>query len=98
MQPKRIDTPRQSKANIARLKNELGRGIVTLEFMKLDLTRRRVIGTRDLKHIPLEFHPKGTVNKNGGARKVNNDVLALFDLQKGAWISLKTNSITEIFC
>jgi hypothetical protein len=98
MQPKQINTPRQSRANIARLKNELGRGIVTLEFMKLDLSRRRVIGTRNLNHIPLEHHPKGAVNKNGDARKVSIDTLSVFDLQKGSWISLKTNSITEIFC
>lgn len=98
MQPKRINTPRQSKANIAKLKNELGKGIVTFEFTKLDHTRRRVIGTRSLDYIPLEHHPKGAVKKNGDARAVSVDTLSVFDLQKNAWISLKTGSITEIFC
>ena len=98
MQPKRIDTPRQSKANIAKLKAELGKTVVTFEFTKLDHTRRRVIGTRSLDHIPLEHHPKGAVKKSGDPRAVSSDTLSVFDLQKGAWISFKTSAITEIFC
>lgn len=98
MQPKQINTPRQSKANIAKLKAELGKGVVTLEFTKMDHTRRRVIATRSLDFIPLEHHPKGAVKKNGDARRVSEDTLSVFDIQKNSWISLKTGSITEIFC
>lgn len=98
MKAKLINTPRQSKANITKLKSALSEGIVTFEFQKKDLSRRRVVATTNLNHIPIEFHPKGATRKDGSERKQSENTIAVFDLQKGSWISLLKTNITEIYC
>jgi hypothetical protein len=69
--------------------DEASKHVIAVEFEKADGTTRVLKGTLDLKQIPKEKHPKGL-------REVNEEVVALFDVELGNWRSFRLDSIKRI--
>ena len=70
---------------IDNLKHALKEGDVTVKFNKVDGSVRVMRCTLKEGAFP---EPKGD-----GKRKINTDVLSVWDLEKNAWRSFKTDSI-----
>lgn len=73
----------------ANLNSTLRSAKATIEFEKLDGSLRRIYCTLQESFLPTkEF---GT-----GKRKVNDDILVVWDLEKNAWRSFRIASIKSI--
>lgn len=75
------------------LKNILRTTHATIVFEKKDGTLREMKCTLSESRIPSEFMPK---NEKTSTRAVNDNALAVFDLEKNAWRSFRYDSIKEI--
>lgn len=84
------DNPFVTQEGKAWLKSILSRESVTVLFEKLDGTTREMHCTLLHERIPDESKPK-----NSGKAQ-NDEVLAVFDLQKQAWRSFRYDSVKEI--
>ena len=71
------------------LKAALRKGLVKFTFKKLDGTIREAFGTRNMKYVPTENHPKGT-----GVEV--DSVVKFYDLDKQAWRSVSVKAEIEI--
>ncbi len=65
-------------------------GNATITFTKKDGTTRKMICTLNENVIPQEKAPKNT------GRAKNDDVLAVYDVEKQEWRSFRFDSIKEI--
>lgn len=65
-------------------------GVVIVEFVKKDGTLRKIVGTLQEQKIPSEKAPKNV------GREKNDDVLAIFDLEKSEWRSFRYDSVRKI--
>jgi hypothetical protein len=68
-------------------------GVVGVEFVKLDGTKRSMSCTLDEDVIPAESLPKTTSETPHAKSK---DALAVFDVEKGEWRSFRWDSITAV--
>jgi hypothetical protein len=73
--------------DIDNLKFQLNEGHVRVEFTKVDGTHRSMLCTKNFHEIPIESIPVGT-NK-----KLNENILRVYDLEKQAWRSIRLDSI-----
>lgn len=72
------------------LKFILRQGNVTVEFKKSDGSIRKMFCTLKENKIPVEKSPK-----NSG-RKQNDEILAVFDVEKQDWRSFRWDSIVNL--
>ena len=83
------------------LKSHLNYGPVTVTFTKKDGTERIMLCTTNEDLIPKVIHESNTNNpvdfpKEKPARKINEDVLPVYDLEAKAWKSFRWDSIKTI--
>lgn len=76
------------------LSNTLKTNIATIEFKKLDGTMRKMRCT--LMPTELPEQEDSDQEKNKTARKINEDVLCVFDLEKQEWRSLRVENLKSI--
>lgn len=69
--------------------NELRTGIYTVEFTKVDGTPRTMRCTLLEQYLPEKSEYEST-------RKVNDDVMAVWDLDKNAWRSFRLDAVTFV--
>ena len=62
---------------------------VRIEFTKIDGSHRSMLCTRNFVDIPDSMKPTGT------GRRINDAVVSVFDLEKQAWRSIRTDGILE---
>lgn len=63
---------------------------LSIEFLKKDGTTRKMLCTLNENMIPKEKAPKNT------GRAKNEDVIAVYDLEKQEWRSFRFHSISRI--
>jgi hypothetical protein len=68
-------------------------GVVGVDFVKLDGTKRTMSCTLDETVIPTDALPKTT---SATPRAKSKDALAVFDVEKGEWRSFRWDSITAV--
>lgn len=83
MKAKLLESKRQG------ILDELNRGIVDLQFKKVNGDLRNMTATRDFGLIPEEKHPKGEVSDK------NTDIVTLFDLEVKDWRSFRVENLVE---
>lgn len=69
------------------LRKMLKESTVSVTFLKNDGSERKMLCTLKENSIPAEKMPKNT------GKKVNSDVLAVFDLEKQDWRSFRYDAI-----
>lgn len=83
------------------LKSHLKHGPVTVLFTKKDGTERVMLCTTSESLVPQEVHETNTNNPIDfpapkKERKVNEDVMPIYDLESKAWKSFRWDSIKEV--
>ena len=73
--------------DINNLKTHLTEGQVRVDFTKVDGSHRSMLCTKNFTSIPPTQVPKNT------KKKQNDSVLAVFDLEKQAWRSIRIENI-----
>ncbi len=73
--------------NESEIKSALRDGIVTIVFIKKDVTERTLFGTTNFDEIPIDKHPIGT------NRALSDEVCRCFDVQIGEWRSFRWDSV-----
>jgi len=74
--------------NLDDLKLQLTEGQVRVEFTKVDGTHRSMLCIKNFQEIPIESVPVGTTDK-----KLNENILKVYDLEKQAWRSIRIDNI-----
>ena len=83
------------------LKSHLKYGPVTVTFTKKDGSERTMICTTNTNLVPQTLHETNTSNPIDfpvlkKERKVNEDVMPVYDIESKAWKSFRWDSIKEI--
>jgi hypothetical protein len=83
------------------LKSHLAYGPTTVVFTKKDGTERVMNCTTNPKLVPQELHESNTDNpvdfpKPKKEKKVNEEVMPVYDLEAKAWKSFRWDSIKEV--
>lgn len=73
------------------LREELKRGIVTIDFIKVDGTRRIMKCTRNQEYI--QEHEVVSEKKTDRTRVETEGLLVVFDTEKNDWRSIRVDSI-----
>jgi hypothetical protein len=76
------------------LKGHLRIGSVTVTFTKKDGTERVMKCTTDPTIIM--FKDPSSVESKGSTRKINEDILPVFDLEANTWKSFRWDSIKQV--
>jgi hypothetical protein len=69
--------------------------VVVFTFKKKDGSERVMRGTTNLDLIPASKHPKSVTEGAEGTRKVNDSVIAVFDLDADEWRSFIIDNLVE---
>jgi len=70
---------------------------VTINFTKVDGTKRDMKCTLLMDFIPLQNRPqKKTEDDESKPRKENLDTIRVFDMEKSAWRSFRLDSINSV--
>lgn len=72
--------------------SRLQKGVVGVTFTKKDGTERTMMCTLDADVIPNDFAPKDEDSK----RAKNDEVLAVFDVEKEGWRSFRWDSVKAV--
>lgn len=75
------------------IQETLRTGAHIVVFTKVDGTQREMICTLDQDFLPEMEEKDGEKKKE---RKVNEEVLPVYDLQKKGWRSFRVDSVTEV--
>ena len=80
------------------LVESLKEGEVVVTFKKKDGTERVMKCTKNIAHIPEEFHPKTDkvvkLDENGNA--IESDTITVWDMESNGWRSFDYKSILKI--
>ena len=76
------------------LKGHLRAGPVTVTFTKKDGTERKMKCTTDTTLIM--FKDPTVVESKSTTRKVNEDIMPVFDLENAAWKSFRWDSVKQV--
>lgn len=75
----------------------LRKTIVTVQFMKADGNLRNMVCTLLPEHIPADQQPKSPGNGEPFIpREWPEDVIRVFDIEKGAWRSFRLDSVNSV--
>ena len=77
------------------LRSNLKSGLVTVTFIKKDGTERVMKCTTDPTLIMFK-DPSIVESKGPSTRKVNEDVMPVYDLESSAWKSFRWDSIKQV--
>jgi hypothetical protein len=79
---------------VEKLQNE----IVQLKFTKADGTERHMVGTKNIIHIPEEFHPKTdkVVKLDESGNPIETDLITVWDMEAKGWRSFNFGKVIEI--
>jgi hypothetical protein len=79
---------------VEKLQNE----IVQLSFTKADGTERQMVCTKNIVHIPQEFHPKTDkvvkLDENGNV--IESDNITVWDMEAKGWRSFNFSKVLEV--
>lgn len=75
------------------IKSVLKQSSATVDFIKKDGTNRKLVCTLDPELIP-GFASEDTEKEK--TRKVNEEALAVYDLEAGAWRSFRYDGVTSV--
>jgi hypothetical protein len=78
------------------LKSHLAYGPTTIVFTKKDGTERRMLCTTNPSLIPVVITESTEDKVEKPARKVNEEVLPVYDLEAKAWKSFRWDSIKSV--
>ena len=72
--------------------------IVQLSFTKADGSERRMVCTKNIIHIPEEFHPKTdkVVKLDENGKPVETDLVTVWDMEAKGWRSFNFGKLIEI--
>lgn len=70
--------------------------ICTVEFQKVNGTRRTMRCTLVESHIPATTETVVKPTKSGEPRKRSNEIINVWDLEKSAWRSFRIDSVQNI--
>ena len=79
---------------VEKLQNE----IVQLKFIKADGSERLMICTKNIIHIPQEFHPKTdkVVKLDENGNPIETDLVTVWDMESKGWRSFNFGKVIEI--
>ena len=79
---------------VEKLQNE----IVQLVFTKADGSERHMVCTKNIVHIPQEFHPKTdkVVKLDESGNVVESDNITVWDMEANGWRSFNFSKVLEI--
>ena len=79
---------------VEKLQNE----VVQLIFTKSDGTERHMVCTKNIVHIPEEFHPKTdkVVKLDENGNPIETDLITVWDIEKSGWRSFNFSKIVSI--
>lgn len=79
---------------VEKLQNE----IVQLSFTKADGSERHMVCTKNIVHIPEEFHPKTEkvvkLDENGNV--IESDNITVWDMEAKGWRSFNFSKVLEV--
>ena len=79
---------------VEKLQNE----IVQLSFIKVDGSERHMVCTKNIVHIPEEFHPKTEkvvkLDENGNI--IESDNVTVWDMEAKGWRSFNFSKVLEV--
>lgn len=79
---------------VEKLQNE----IVQLVFTKVDGSERHMVCTKNIIHIPEEFHPKTEkvvkLDENGNV--IESDNITVWDMEASGWRSFNFSKVLEV--
>ena len=80
------------------LVEKLQHEIVQLIFTKADGTERHMICTKNIVHIPEEFHPKTdkVVKLDENGNPIETDLITVWDMEAKGWRSFNFTKILEV--
>ena len=79
---------------IEKLQNE----IVQLTFIKADGSERPMVCTKNIFHIPEEFHPKTdkVVKLDENGNPVVTDLITVWDMENAGWRSFNFGKVIQV--
>ena len=80
------------------LVEKLQQEVVQLKFTKADGSVRHMVCTKNIIHIPEEFHPKTdkVVKLDENGNPIVSDIITVWDLEKTDWRSFNFSRVTDI--
>ena len=72
--------------------------IVQLKFTKADGSERHMVCTKNIIHIPEEFHPKTdkVVKLDENGNQIETDLVTVWDMEAKGWRSFNFGKVIEI--
>jgi len=79
---------------VEKLQNE----IVQLSFTKADGSVRDMVCTKNIIHIPEEFHPKTdkVIKLDENGNPIETDLVTVWDMESKGWRSFNFGKLTEV--
>ena len=79
---------------VEKLQNE----VVQLSFIKADGSERHMVCTKNITHIPEEFHPKTdkVVKLDENGNLIETDLVTIWDMESKGWRSFNFGKIIEV--
>jgi len=79
---------------VEKLQNE----VVQLSFTKADGSERHMVCTKNITHIPEEFHPKTdkVVKLDENGNPIETDLVTVWDMENKGWRSFNFGKVIEV--
>jgi hypothetical protein len=80
------------------LVEKLQQEVVQLVFTKADGTERHMVCTKNIVHIPEEFHPKTdkVVKLDENGNPIETDLITIWDMEQQGWRSFNFSKVLEV--
>lgn len=80
------------------LVEKLQQEVVQLVFIKADGTERHMVCTKNIVHIPEEFHPKTdkVVKLDENGNPIETDLITIWDMEQQGWRSFNFSKVLEV--
>ena len=80
------------------LVEKLQQEVVQLVFTKADGTERHMVCTKNIVHIPEQFHPKTdkVVKLDENGNPIETDLITVWDTESNGWRSVNFGKVIEI--
>jgi hypothetical protein len=80
------------------LVEKLQQEVVQLVFTKADGTERHMVCTKNIVHIPEQFHPKTdkVVKLDENGNPIETDLITIWDMEQQGWRSFNFSKVLEV--
>ncbi len=80
------------------LVEKLQQEVVQLVFTKADGTQRHMVCTKNIVHIPEQFHPKTdkVVKLDENGNPIETDLITIWDMEQQGWRSFNFSKVLEV--